>query len=377
MERIGRIGRIDKYPSEASGCVRREVDDHIRSGHVEANGIPTRIGMRIERDHTLDALKLFAIFLVLWGHAIQRFLPSAYYDEPMYRVIYSFHMPLFMALVGYFATSLTRLSLREVLLKKGRQLLLPTVSFALFPVANSLIYTGWVNGDWHSAITESIRVEVSFFWFLKSAFVCSLLYYLSFHNIHKPLWAIIASLIVSQAISIFQVQQLYPPFLLGVWLRNNDGRILSCPWRWVAASGMIFLVLLLFWDASFWQTASFYEPIYWYRKTYRIVIGLAGTTFFFSLFKGMAAEWSACQRWFGRVGVYGQETLGIYMLQTFILEMALARYLDFGHLGFVTFNFIVAPVLSVAVLMVCLCIIALIRRSRVCSFLFLGAPLRK
>lgn len=51
----------------------------------------------------LDLLKCFAIFLVIWGHSIQYFKSTAYFDEPIYRIIYSFHMPLFMALSGYFS----------------------------------------------------------------------------------------------------------------------------------------------------------------------------------------------------------------------------------------------------------------------------------
>lgn len=46
----------------------------------------------------IDALKLFAIFSVLWGHSIQYLITDEYYLQPVYRFIYAFHMPLFMAL---------------------------------------------------------------------------------------------------------------------------------------------------------------------------------------------------------------------------------------------------------------------------------------
>ena len=75
-----------------------------------------------------DVLKLFAIFLVLWGHCIQYFLSSQYSDEPVYRYIYSFHMPLFMMISGYFSASSMRLHFTELITKKSRQLLLPCVS---------------------------------------------------------------------------------------------------------------------------------------------------------------------------------------------------------------------------------------------------------
>lgn len=42
----------------------------------------------------IDILKLFTIFLVIWGHAIMHFQPD--YDKSIvFQFIYSFHMPLF------------------------------------------------------------------------------------------------------------------------------------------------------------------------------------------------------------------------------------------------------------------------------------------
>lgn len=52
-----------------------------------------------------DLLKLLAIYLVLVGHGTQHLLPSNPLDEPLYIYIYSFHMPLFMMLSGYFSYS--------------------------------------------------------------------------------------------------------------------------------------------------------------------------------------------------------------------------------------------------------------------------------
>ncbi len=79
----------------------------------------------------MDVLKLYAIFLVLWGHSIQYFLSSEYYDEPVFRFIYSFHMPLFMTISGFFGAKLTTRKFTDVLIRKSRQLLLPVFSFSL------------------------------------------------------------------------------------------------------------------------------------------------------------------------------------------------------------------------------------------------------
>ena len=98
----------------------------------------------------LDALKLFAIFLVLWGHAVQHLLSSEYWDEPVYRIIYSFHMPLFMTISGFFGAKLFSIPFTSVLRRKFRQLLLPAISFALIYCIIAICVGNSGGGDFRS-----------------------------------------------------------------------------------------------------------------------------------------------------------------------------------------------------------------------------------
>ena len=59
----------------------------------------------VARNKAFDVLKLFAIFLVVWGHCIQNLHSGDFYSEPVYKIIYSFHMPLFMVISGFFSKS--------------------------------------------------------------------------------------------------------------------------------------------------------------------------------------------------------------------------------------------------------------------------------
>ncbi len=57
----------------------------------------------MERNTRLDGIKILLIFLVVLGHCIE---PSRYSNPVsggLYSIIYSFHMPLFIFLSGYFA----------------------------------------------------------------------------------------------------------------------------------------------------------------------------------------------------------------------------------------------------------------------------------
>lgn len=68
-----------------------------------------------ERNVIIDVIKAFAIISVLVGYSIQygfseAYLASkAYFDNVIFKVIYSYHMPLFMLISGYlFAFSISR-----------------------------------------------------------------------------------------------------------------------------------------------------------------------------------------------------------------------------------------------------------------------------
>ena len=83
-----------------------------------------------------------AILLVLVVHAIQYcygaeyFLQGAYFSNPIFKFIYSFHMPLFMAVSGYLLHhTLNHRAEQEVALRRLRQLGLPILSFGVLAFA--------------------------------------------------------------------------------------------------------------------------------------------------------------------------------------------------------------------------------------------------
>ena len=93
---------------------------------------------RSPRNGYIDFIKGIAILLVLVGHAIQYcsgseyFLQREYYDNPLFKFIYSFHMPLFMAVSGYLLQcTLSSRTEWDVALRRLRQLMLPILSFGI------------------------------------------------------------------------------------------------------------------------------------------------------------------------------------------------------------------------------------------------------
>lgn len=55
-----------------------------------------------EREYYFDNIKALLIFLVVWGHVLKKF-GSSYEADVIYNIIFSFHMPVFLFVTGYFA----------------------------------------------------------------------------------------------------------------------------------------------------------------------------------------------------------------------------------------------------------------------------------
>lgn len=88
----------------------------------------------------IDILKFTAIILVIWGHIIQ-YGYEDYLDNSVHQIIYSFHMPLFMMLSGFFGYSVLKLSYSQLLKKKFEQLIIPCIG--VFVIACAIdVYQG-------------------------------------------------------------------------------------------------------------------------------------------------------------------------------------------------------------------------------------------
>ena len=86
-----------------------------------------------ERDKRWDYLKGIAAVFVIVGHVIQYCGENnKFEDDIIYKIIYSFHMPLFMFICGITAvSSLNRLSFMDFLKNKFIRLMIPFMIWAL------------------------------------------------------------------------------------------------------------------------------------------------------------------------------------------------------------------------------------------------------
>lgn len=146
----------------------------------------------MRRNGYIDFVKGVAILLVLVGHAIQYcygaeyFLQRVYFSNPIFKFIYSFHMPLFIAVSGYLLHhTLNHRTEQEVALRRLRQLGLPILSFGVLAFAIKwAVYPIYNVGE---CLKELFHTCTGNLWFLRALLYNQLLLLLV-HRMGDKIW---------------------------------------------------------------------------------------------------------------------------------------------------------------------------------------------
>lgn len=327
----------------------------------------------MQRLKEFDALKLFTIYCVLLGHCILHLQNYQFEmaDNRLYSFICSFHMPLFMMISGFFGSKIAGVKFKDFAFKRVRQLLLPAATFGLI-FCISWFYIG---GE------QIVKNYFLCYWFLKSAFICALLYFLSV-NSPKPNLVLILTLILSQFCFAYQVNRMYPSFVMGAFISRHYDWIKAKSTHLLIICGIIFLAMFAFWTPDMervplmrihqfvgMESNEIFDITY--THFYRVIMGIAGSIMFISLFS-VSAKYMLRSKIGDTLCKWGQYTLGIYLMQAIIIEHIMMKTLDFSSMNWYLFNLVVSPLLSVCVLLLCIGIIHLIHKSKRLSFIFLG-----
>lgn len=343
---------------------------------VNQTARPTRIA-------AWDLLKLFAIFLVVYGHCMQHLLEVDTRYNPMFLWITSFHMPLFMTLSGLFARNSFRASFKDYFMKRGRQVLLPCLSWS-FSIFAVIVILG---GDLQIYTIKSFAINS--LWFLKSVFVCGILGFIAFKSQRNRVMWVVLTLLLSQVILIWNVFIMYPCFLFGICIFKYLSWILKYKCLVLVISGLLFMVFSLyvsfspnFWvrdqgirEALFSGTLSLMDNALFLMKVilkryFQLFIGLLGSSFFitlfFLLFTGLRNVYLL------NLAKLGQYTLGVYVIQSLILETILVRWISFSSDYFWSFDFVIAPLISLLIVYVCLFInkVIVFKEGKLATLLF-------
>lgn len=312
----------------------------------------------------LDAIKAFAIFLVVCGHTLQ------YFDEPqtgkcLHDIIYSFHMPLFMVISGYFASSSLQKALFSFIKKKNEQLILPVISWTILTILFIFITH---EGSYHSEIVGS-------YWFLRTLFACYVATWCVKKCFRNDYLGFIISAIFFILIpkgSFLQFNWLYIFFWVGIFLKKHNSELLE------GHNNKRYIIILLCSVVVFIIT-------YYLKSIFHInSILISYTTIknsFWSILLVFSVALSASlativlfsikDKWPPIIKNIGMHTLGIYLVQGLLLERILPLCFQFEIISFgltilVTFFF------STFILFVCNFIVEYSSRIKIINLLFFG-----
>lgn len=281
------------------------------------------------RNALLDIVKAFAIITVVIGHCIQYgsgltyFSERLFYENNIFKIIYSFHMPLFMIVSGYLFAFSIKKDWRVNVKRKIKSLVLPVFiwSIVLF------LYQALIGGNLAPLISTCCKFFVSFItnlWFLWAVFWCScvvLFVYKVFDN-RLIVYALIFFVLffVPDGYNLKLYKFMYPYFIFG-FLYNLYG--ISSKIEYIYKKWIVLLTLgCIYWGLlSLHSTDSFiYTSGHCINgrlisqfciDIYRYVLGFVGCAFFILLFYKLQNRLKAITP---ALMYIGKRTMGIYVI---------------------------------------------------------------
>lgn len=313
-----------------------------------------------------DYLKLFAIISVIYGHCVQYFeLNNDVIITPLNKIyifIYSFHMPLFMTISGFF--SKTELSIVQFIKRKGLAYIVPCLMWGL------ILMIGENN--------RHLGVYFACFWFLKSLFICYFICLLAQRMpfLYKLVFYMGCIFVCNR---FFQITYMLPAFILGSILKQHSLLLFKKKRLILCLSGFLFAILLTFWRGEdlFYNPPTLYgyfvekNPFSFgsfYYALFHILIGLVGSMTFVSLFICIFNSENK-----GTIlSKFGQHTMLIYIIQVFLLENIAARYLDFSEFHVLLRYLGIYPLLTCIIIIMAVYSAQIMNRYKVSRLLLLG-----
>lgn len=294
----------------------------------------------------LDIIKGLAIFLVILGHCIQcgsgnGFCQSQlFFEDSLYRFIYSFHMPLFMMISGFlYSKTLSGKPFLWTLKNRSQRLLLPIVAWATI-----LMLPGFVRGGGFD-IGGYLYSILTGFWFLWAVWwatiICSFIEMIgkTFRlKIILHVIVIIITFFTPDGLNFFLYKFMYVAFLIGYAAEkcNLDTKLeRTAPRRYLYLAGLaaLYIVLFLFFRResyiyiSGWTLLgkdNWFTILVW--DVYRTIIGAVGGVLFIYLIYLFVPEKSG-----GLLSDIGKNSGGVYILQTYVNIVMLKVLADVEH----------------------------------------------
>ncbi len=242
----------------------------------------------------IDGHKFFAILMVVWGHVLPRmgwYISGTEYSG-MHGFIYSFHMPLFMTLSGFVSYKIV--SGKMDIIRKFKQLIVPCITLFI--------------------ICSILRFNENF-WYLKSLFLCYLIWglYFKIQYKYKAMMFLTGCLVLFPAIrhipiiSYCKLDFMLPFLGLGLLLRHCYDVIKNTQRLFLIITFVGFVICELMWERQFvwyssrpnWidykalvlKSGEIFHLLNLAVTGFRYLTGIISSLFFIFLFMNVYERW--------------------------------------------------------------------------------------
>lgn len=216
------------------------------------------------RNTYLDLLRGLAVFFVILGHCMANYTmaynkSALYLFDPWYMLIYTFHMPLFALISGYFVyKSVAKLTLTRLMTEKLPSLLLPWVVWGILSWTIGLMLNGTVSLSFYS-LKDLAYHTLHAYWFIPTIAGVMLIYFCWHRYMKAKAWImgliLVGLVLLPQSLpfglydtaKIKFIAFLLPFFVAGAYISGNQSSILAVYQRYrvsilsIALASFIFL----------------------------------------------------------------------------------------------------------------------------------------
>ena len=317
----------------------------------------------------LDFVKGAAVFLMIWGHCIQYCATEEFdfFENSIFKFIYSFHMPLFMMISGYlFAFSCKKRELSNLLVHRTQGLLQPIIMCTIFNyiLTNVIAKRHFLNlfdAHWFS--------ELGTLWFLWSVLSASIIVGIAFKTTSRQILRVFIIVLGFIFVSLFPNAEMnifmYPYFVIGfVFMFMKD----KIP-QWINNTKylalIVFPIMLFFFSKKHYiYTTGIFNLEYDVLSvisinTFRWIIGLVGGIFALVILQWLviiAKRIRILSYIINATASLGKKSLQVYCLSVSLLSFFLPKIYNFVCMktGFnifaqnmIVYNMFFTPVIAI------------------------------
>ena len=339
----------------------------------------------MNRNRFLDYAKGLLILLVTIGHAIQFAVyqkGEGFWDDPVFKAIYVFHMPLFMGISGYLAWSgIQKARLLPFTFGKVKAYLVPILAWATTYSYAKCLIEGWpglreFGGGLLFEFLDSL-------WFIWTLFGCVILT-ASFKALGRWFWMIyalstIGILFLPEVGDLILLKYMYPFFQTGYALAHFGHEGLMRWRKWILGTALGLSVIgYSLWtrDTYIYNSGMVLSAGNLGNVGLRYLTGFSASVLAVFLFEFLCSRTSSLLR--DRVGSLGRDSIFIYIIQGYAY-LAIGRLVGriHGPIGQVWLGLAEALVVGVGVALVSVLVGRVMSRSRILAAVYFGKYPRK